>query len=301
LVRSSEFVSGEASCVTAIDETQHLGDRETEVNLAPPSGMPATTAATGASAPTVSVVIPTLNEARNLPHVFSRIPRDIHEVILSDGRSTDNTIEVARALMPEIVVVHESRRGKGAGLQAGFGAATGDIIVMLDADGSADPAEIPRFVEALVSGADFAKGSRYLAGGGSADLTIVRRFGNVGLTALVNLLYGTSYTDLCYGYNAFWRHCLPYLQVDCDGFEVETLINIRIAKAGLRVAEVPSFEERRIHGQSNLKPLRDGWRVQRTIMRERFGGKAPVASPKPHIGTYEGQLGDEAPVVMADL
>ncbi len=180
--------------------------------------------------------------------------------------------------------MHEERRGKGAGLQAGFGAATGDIIVMLDADGSADPAEIPRFVEALVSGADFAKGSRYLAGGGSADLTVVRRFGNVGLTALVNLLYGTSYTDLCYGYNAFWRHCLPYLQVDCDGFEVETLINIRIAKAGLRVAEVPSFEERRIHGQSNLRPFRDGWRVQRTIMRERFGGKSPDAAPTPTSG-----------------
>jgi glycosyltransferase involved in cell wall biosynthesis len=247
------------------------------------------------SKPTVSVIIPTLNEARNLPHVFSRLPSDIYEVVLSDGHSKDNTIEVARALMPDIVVVHESRRGKGAGLQAGFGAATGDIIVMLDADGSDDPAEIPRFVEALVAGADFAKGSRYLRGGGSADLTFVRRVGNGGLTALVNVLYGTRYTDLCYGYNAFWRHCLPYLQVDCDGFEVETLINIRIAKAGLRVVEVPSYEEQRIHGKSNLRPFRDGWRVQRTIMKERFGGH------KPHLGTYEGQLGDEAPVVMADL
>jgi glycosyltransferase involved in cell wall biosynthesis len=255
------------------------------------------TAASTPSSPTVSVIIPTLNEAKNLPHVFSRLPRDIHEVVLSDGNSRDNTIDVARALMPDIVVVHESRRGKGAGLQAGFGAATGDIIVMLDADGSADPAEIPRFVEALVAGADFAKGSRHLRGGGSADLTFVRRVGNGGLTALVNVLYGTRYTDLCYGYNAFWRHCLPYLQVDCDGFEVETLINIRIAKAGLRVVEVPSFEQRRIHGQSNLRPFRDGWRVQRTIMKERFGG----STQKPHIGTYEGQLGDEAPVVMADL
>ena len=108
--------------MTAIDGTQHLGDRETVVSLAPPSGEPASTTAR-TSAPTVSVVIPTLNEARNLPHVFSRLPRDIHEVILSDGRSTDNTVEVARALLPEIIVVHESRRGKGAGLQAGFGAA----------------------------------------------------------------------------------------------------------------------------------------------------------------------------------
>ena len=276
--------------MTTSDGTQ--GSRQPLVAVAGAGVAPAVPAK-----PTVSVIIPTLNEARNLPHVFSRLPRDIHEVVLSDGNSKDNTIDVARALMPGIVVVHEERRGKGAGLQAGFGAATGDIIVMLDADGSADPAEIPRFVEALVAGADFAKGSRHLHGGGSADLTFVRRVGNGGLTALVNVLYGTRYTDLCYGYNAFWRHCLPYLQVDCDGFEVETLINIRIAKAGLRVVEVPSFEQRRIHGQSNLRPFRDGWRVQRTIMKERFGG----GSQKPHIGTYEGQLGDEAPVVMADL
>jgi glycosyltransferase involved in cell wall biosynthesis len=197
--------------------------------------------------------------------------------------------------------VRQTRPGKGAGLQAGFEAATGDIIVMLDADGSADPGEIPRFVAALVGGADFAKGSRNLAGGGSADLTFVRRAGNRGLTTLVNVLYGTRYTDLCYGYNAFWRYCLNDLQVDCDGFEVETLINIRVAKTGLRVVEVPSYEDRRIHGQSNLKPLRDGWRVQRTIVRERFGRTKSVIAPRiPHLTAYEGALGDEAPVATAD-
>jgi glycosyltransferase involved in cell wall biosynthesis len=225
--------------------------------------------------PRVSVVIPTLNEAANLPWLFSRMPTDLHEVIVVDGRSSDNTIEVAEALCPDVVVVHETRRGKGAALQAGFETATGDIIVMLDADGSADPAEIERFVDALVAGADFAKGSRFIDGGGSADITPVRRAGNWFLTKLVNGLFGTRYSDLCYGYNAFWTSCLAYLQVDCDGFEVETLINIRIAKHGLRVTEVPSFEECRRHGESNLKPLRDGWRVQRTIMRERFIRTSP--------------------------
>jgi glycosyltransferase involved in cell wall biosynthesis len=167
-------------------------------------------------------------------------------------------------------IVGQSKRGKGNALLSGFAACRGDIIVMLDADGSANPAEIPLFVEALRSGADFAKGSRFLDGGGSADITRVREMGNRALGVLVNLLYGTRYTDLCYGYNAFWARCLPHMNVDCDGFEVETLINIRVAKASLRVAEVPSFEESRIHGESNLNTFRDGFRVLRVILRERL-------------------------------
>jgi glycosyltransferase involved in cell wall biosynthesis len=240
-----------------------------------PAAAPLTAIRT-ATPPTVTVVIPTLNEAPNLPWVFSRLPLDLHEVVVCDGRSKDNTVDVARALRPDVRIVLETRPGKGAALQAAFAAATGDIIVMLDADGSADPAEIPAFVAALVAGADFAKGSRYLDGAGSDDLTVVRRAGNWGLTQMVNTLYRTRYTDLCYGYNAFWRRCLPHLAVDCDGFEVETLINIRVARAGLRVVEVPSFEGVRRHGSSNLKPWRDGWRVQRTIVRERFGRNRPL-------------------------
>jgi hypothetical protein len=139
---------------------------------------------------------------------------------------------------------------------------------MLDADGSADPAEIPYFVDCLIGGADFAKGSRYIEGGGSADLTMVRQLGNWALSRTANLLYGTRYTDLCYGYNAFWVQCLPYLSVDVAGFEVETLLNVRVAKAGLQVAEVPSFEAERIHGDSHLRTFRDGFRVLRTMVRE---------------------------------
>jgi len=228
------------------------------------------------SAPRVSVVIPTLNEAKNLPHVFARLPRDIYEVIVVDGYSTDDTIAVARALYPAVHIVQQTRPGKGNALSCGFAACRGDVIVMLDADGSADGAEIPRFVAALCSGVDFAKGSRFAPGGGSADITRLRRLGNRGLNALVNALYGTRYTDLCYGYNAFWAHCLPYMNVDCDGFEVETLINVRVAKARLRVYEVPSFERNRIHGVSNLNAWRDGWRVLRTIVRERW---APLPAP----------------------
>jgi glycosyltransferase involved in cell wall biosynthesis len=224
------------------------------------------------AAPRVSVVVPTLNEAANLPHVFPLLPGDIHEIIVVDGRSTDDTIEVARRLRPDVKIVLEQRRGKGAALAAGFAAVTGDIIVMLDADGSADPQEIPRFVAALENGADFVKGSRFAQGGGSSDITPTRRLGNKALNGLVNSLYGTKYSDLCYGYNAFWTRCLPYMRVDCDGFEVETLINVRIAKAGLVIHEVPSYERDRIHGESNLNAISDGLRVLRTIGTEKLRG-----------------------------
>jgi glycosyltransferase involved in cell wall biosynthesis len=219
----------------------------------------------------VSVVIPTLNEAANLPHVFARLPMSvIDEVILVDGLSTDDTVAVAKALLPGITVLTQERPGKGSALQAGFAAARGDIIVMLDADGSADPQEIPRFVETLTAGADFARGTRFAGDGGSADITPMRRLGNAGLKGLVNVAFGTQFSDLCYGYNAFWSHCLPLMDVDVDGFEVETLINIRVARSTLKVVEVPSYEHDRIHGESNLNAVRDGARVLRTIARERM-------------------------------
>lgn len=238
-------------------------------------------------APRVSVIIPTYNEAANLPHVFAELPLDLHEVIVVDGHSVDDTVEVARHLRPDVRVLQQTRRGKGNALACGFAAATGDIIVMLDADGSADPAEIDRYVQALVAGADFAKGTRFSGGGGSSDITWTRRIGNRALNALVNGMYGTTYTDLCYGYNAFWRSCLPILDLHPgerademrwgDGFEIETVINTRIALAGLTVQEVPSFERPRIHGESNLRATSDGLRVLRAIREERRLYRRPGA------------------------
>ena len=218
---------------------------------------------------TISVVIPALNEAQNLPHVFARIPGFVDEVVLVDGHSIDATIAIARAIRPDVRVVLQDGRGKGNALACGFAAASGDIIVMLDADGSTDPAEIPQFVATLLDGSDFAKGTRFADSGGSSDITLIRSAGNRLLSLAVNLLFRTRYTDLCYGYNAFWRHCLPHMHVTCDGFEVETLIHLRIARAGLAVAEVPSVEYERIHGESKLNAGRDGARVLRTILRER--------------------------------
>jgi glycosyltransferase involved in cell wall biosynthesis len=234
-----------------------------------------------AIAPTVSVIIPARNEAANLPHVFSTLPPWIDEIILVDGHSVDDTIGVARALCPEAKVIVQSGRGKGDALLAGFAAATGDIIVTIDADGSTDGAEMILFVGALVAGADFAKGSRFSGSGGSDDITGVRRYGNRILSILVNRMFGTQFTDLCYGYNAFWSRHLGAMEVNCAGFEVETLMNIRAAKAGLKIHEVPSHERSRIFGASNLRAVRDGWRILKVIVRERFSGTRRGLSSRP--------------------
>ncbi|MEV0527330.1 glycosyltransferase family 2 protein [Streptomyces sp. NPDC050439] len=219
--------------------------------------------------PPVSVVIPAMNEAENLPYVFKTLPDWVHEVVLVDGNSTDDTVAVARELWPDVKVVRQLGKGKGDALITGFEACTGDIIVMVDADGSADGHEIVSYVSALVSGADFAKGSRFANGGATDDMTPIRKLGNHVLCSVVNAKFGARYTDLCYGYNAFWRHCLDKIDLDCTGFEVETLMNIRVVKAGLKVQEIPSHEYLRIHGVSNLSAVRDGLRVLKVILTER--------------------------------
>jgi glycosyltransferase involved in cell wall biosynthesis len=245
----------------------------------------------------VSAVIPVLNEARNLPHVFARLPHDLFETIMVDGGSTDGSVEVAQEFLPDIRIITQDRRGKGNALACGFRACRGEVVVFLDADGSTDPAEIPRFVAALLDGADFAKGSRFAEGGSSLDITRLRHHGNRILCGIVNSLYGTAYTDLCYGFNAFWREMLPELGFDGDhdghngdrrrgdGFEVETLINVRAATAGLTVIEVPSVESARIHGSSKLNALTDGLRVLSVIGLERRAWRHN-RSPRGHVNGH---------------
>ena len=220
--------------------------------------------------PKISLVIPTLNEAENIKLLLPRIPTWVHEVIIIDGRSTDGTPDVARSIRHDVKIVLQPKKGKGIALRTGFEVASGDMIVMLDADGSMDPEEIILFVAALVAGADFVKGSRFMQGGGTSDMTVIRRFGNLGLTFLVRMLFGSSFSDLCYGYMAFWKRHVSLLRADCDGFEIETLINLRALKSKLKVMEVASFESERIFGVSNLHALPDGWRVLKTIIRERI-------------------------------
>lgn len=232
------------------------------------------------SAPSVTVVVPTKNEAGNLPHVLPLIPDWVAEVIIVDAASDDGTAAVAQQLLPDARVIVEPRKGKGIALRTGFEAATSEFIVALDADGSADPTEIPALIGALLAGADVAKGTRFMQGGGTTDMEYHRMFGNWVLTQIVNKLFHGRYSDLCYGFFALRRSALPSLLKADDhipGFEIETFLNIRALKANLSIREVPSFEFDRINGTSNLNAFFDGFRILRVIIAEFFD--RPTSSP----------------------
>jgi glycosyltransferase involved in cell wall biosynthesis len=226
----------------------------------------------------VTVVIPAKDEARNVAWVLRRLPPGIDEVILVDGHSVDDTVAVARAVRPDVVVATERAPGKGAAMRTGMDMARGDIIVTIDADGSMDPRELHRYVE-LAHEVDLVKGSRFAADGGTEDMSVVRRLGNAMLLALVNLLYGAHLTDLCYGYCAVRRSALPALDLRSDGFEIETEMTVRALRAGLRVGEVPSFELPRRYGDSHLRAFTDGWRVLMTLLAIRLRARRPKELP----------------------
>lgn len=231
--------------------------------------------------PRVSVVVPAKGEAANIREILPYLSF-YYEVILVLNEGDEESTQVAREVLPSTKIVYQTRRGKGNALACGFEKVTGDVIVTFDVDGSADPHEIRRFVKALTRGADLAKGSRFVAGGGSQDITMFRSLGNYGLNLIASALTGTRFTDLCYGYNAFWVDQLPVLclpdtaaatpQVG-DGFEIEALMIGRFAFAKAIIIEVPSYEYDRYHGESNLSAIRDGFRVLGTILRDRFYGR----------------------------
>jgi glycosyltransferase involved in cell wall biosynthesis len=218
------------------------------------------------------LVIPVRNEARNIAWVLEQIANDVDEIILVDGDSTDATLITACSYRPDIRVVPQEGVGKGSALRTGFRAATGDFIVMMDADGSMSPQEIRHYVHFLANGYDFVKGSRFIGGGGSLDITPFRRLGNRFLLGVFNSLYGADLTDLCYGFCAFHRRYLEHLALSATGFEIEAEMTVHAMQAGLRIAEVPSLEMPRRSGKSNLHAIRDGIRVLRTVLRDHRSG-----------------------------
>lgn len=217
---------------------------------------------------TVSVVIPTINECLNIKEVIPKLPSFIDEVVIVDGCSTDGTIEEIKKYRRDAKIFIETEKGKGAALRRGFKEASGDLVIMMDADGSHNPKELHLLVDPVLNGFDAAKASRLLPGGGSDDFTPFRRFGNKMFVTMVNTLYGSKFTDLCYGYRVFKREALAKVQIKTSGFEVETEQSILMIKAGLKIKEIPSFEIKRKFGNSNLNSFRDGWRILRIILSE---------------------------------
>ncbi|MFC7404462.1 glycosyltransferase family 2 protein [Georgenia alba] len=217
----------------------------------------------------VSVVIPTMNEALNIAEVLKVMP-PVAELIVVDSESTDGTVEAVLEQWPDAVIIRQGRNGKGAAMRAGFAAASRENIVAIDADGSMDPREIPAFIAMFERGFDVVKGSRAACGGGSTDLTPLRAAGNRGLCTLYNVAFRSNMSDLCYGFIGFRRRVLPSLALYADGFEIEAQILCHAQLAGMRIAEVPSLELDRIHGETNLRTWSDGYRVLKAILRSRF-------------------------------
>jgi glycosyltransferase involved in cell wall biosynthesis len=217
--------------------------------------------------PYVSIIIPTLNERSNITRVLHGVKAAMdghpYELIIVDGHSTDGTAGIARSMGAR--VLYEST-GKGYALRKGFTAANGRIIISMDADMSHRPRELRLLIAGIESGYDICMGSRFMEGGGSEDMPAFRRFGNKVFVTLVNLIYHAHYTDLCYGYRSMTDDAIRRLHLQSDGFGIETEINIKAMKAGLKIIEVPSYEKRRQAGQGKLRSLRDGYIILKTIL-----------------------------------
>lgn len=215
--------------------------------------------------PKVSVVIPTFNEEKNLPIVLKNLPKDIHEIIIIDKHSEDKTVSVAEKFGANVIL---DEGGKGTALIKGLNAATGDIIITMDADCSHKESEIGLLIEGIGAGYDICMGSRFIQGGGTEDMPWYRKFGNKFFVKLVNIFWGMNYSDLCYGYRSFRKDSIDKLNLQSDGFGIETEISIKAAKANLKVLEVPSFEKARKYGKGKLRTFSDGFKIMKTIIKE---------------------------------
>lgn len=220
----------------------------------------------------ISIIIPTLNEEKNLPVVLKEIKNFFrgrndysYEIIVVDKYSKDRTVEVAKRFGCSIIY---DEIGKGHALKKGLEAAKGEIIVTMDADVSQRPIELGLMIEGVRAGYDIVLGSRFIQGGGTEDMPWYRKLGNKFFVFLVNLLWNIHCTDLCYGYRAFRNGTWKKLNLKSNGFGIETEISIKAAKRKLKVLEVPSFEKKRLYGRGNLRTFKHGWVILKTILEE---------------------------------
>jgi len=221
----------------------------------------------------ISLIIPAKNEEKNLKYIIPKIPDIIDEIILVDGNSTDNTVKKALELNSKTKVIKQKTKGKGNAIIEGFSAAIGNILIMIDADGSMNPKEILLHLEKINEGYDLVKGSRFLKNGYTEDMTRFRKIGNNFFVKLTNFLFKVNFTDLCYGYISMKRDVFTKLDLYSEGFSIETEIVTKAALLKMKISEVPSIEKKRIHGTSNLKAIKDGYNILKTILKVKFKKK----------------------------
>ena len=220
--------------------------------------------------PLVSVVMPCLNEEAAIGPCIEKIHRTFAaasidgEIVVCDNGSTDASVAIAERLGAR--VVHQPLRGYGNAYLKGFESASGRYLVMGDADDTYDFTMIPQFVQALDEEQfEFVTGSRYL-GGGDANITALHRwFGNPALTRILNLLFGTRYTDVYCGFRAFPRTAYDEIRPVSPGMEFNLELAINAGLAGLRTKEIPIVLAPR-KGESKLRTFRDGWRSLRMML-----------------------------------
>jgi glycosyltransferase involved in cell wall biosynthesis len=220
--------------------------------------------------PYISIIIPTFNEGRSISRTIREVKRvmdgySYEIIVVDDSRSRDDTRPIARELGARVLVPPEG--GKGFALIYGFKHARGSILISMDADLSNRPKELKLLIAGIEAGYDVCMGSRFLVGGGSEDMPLIRKFGDKAFVTMVNIMYGSHYTDMCYGYRSFSRSALKRLNLEEKGFGIETEMNIKAQKAGLKILEVPSYEKARGGGSAKLKTFRDGYIILSTILR----------------------------------
>jgi len=217
----------------------------------------------------ITVVIPTRNEEGCIGRVLGEIPRTlVNEVIVIDGHSTDRTvIEAKKSMKSSDKVLDQIGNGYGAALIQGMRAARGDVIVMMDADGSHDPKDIVKIIKKMEKGAEYVMASRYMLGGRSDDDTWLRWFGNKLFTWMTNVVHGSDITDSLYLFTAIRKESMEKLKLKSHGFEFCTEIVVKAHKAGLKFAEVPTIERARFAGKSKVNSFYHGMKILRMILR----------------------------------
>ena len=217
----------------------------------------------------VSVIIPSLNEAGCIKDVLNSIPRDlVDEILVVDGNSMDGTPDIVRSLGHRVVM--QEGKGFGSALMTGMREATGDIVAIMDGDGSYEIKDLPSLVAMVQNGCDFAFGSRYAKGSGSKDDTFIRFIGNKIFTFLLRALHGVRLSDALFLYVVAKKQAVLDLNLVERGFEYCVELPIKAHKRGYKYAEIPSFEKAREAGHSKVHVVKDGFRILRAMVKLYF-------------------------------